>query len=578
MIQVYANNLAWGGTYNLGLVCRNPLQPVNALSCGGIANGNISAAAQVDQYSYTGQAGGIITLTLADTSGFSPGYPNYVEAYATLFDPTGKAILNFAANSQQQVTLALTGIYVIQVYANNLAWGGTYNLGLVCRNPVQSMNVLSCGGIASGTIAASAQVDQYSYTGQAGAIIKLTLADTGGFSPGYPNYVEASATLFDPTGKALLSFNANSQQQVTLALTGTYVVQVYASNLAWGGTYNFGVVCFLPPNPSSAVFVGSDTTTLGTWTGQYGANGGLIANDASSSPPAYATVGFSGDLTYTWAASSTDGRALQTASGASSRLASTYYSGSSFTINVNLTDGNQHRVGLYLLDWDSTTRVETISIQDAASGAVLNTQTFSSFNNGEYAVWDVQGNVTITVTRTAGANAVVSGIFFDAVPYATYSGFDTTTQGAWTGVYGSKGLSIANDATITPTFATLSLTNDGAYTWAAATTDVRALQTASSASTRIASTYYSGSSFTINVNLTDGNRHKLSLYLLDWDSTSRAETISLVDPVSGTILDTEEYASFENGGYAVWQVQGHVLIQVTRTAGANSVVSGIFFD
>ncbi len=570
--QVYSDDFASTGTYSFGLQCRNPAQTSNTLSCGGIANGTI-AAAQVDQYSYAGTAGRIVTLTLADTSGFNP-YGGVV-ARATLYDPTGNAVVSFNANSQQQVTLALTGTYVTQVYSDDFASTGTYSFGLQCRNPAQSANPLGCGGLASGAISVSAQVDQYSYPGNKGENVTLTIADTNGFNP-YGGVV-ARASLFDPSGNLVASFNANSQQEFTLALSGIYVIQVDSSDLASTGTYNLGATC-LPPNPAVVTYIGSDATTQGTWTDKYGANGQLIANDSTSTPPAYAAVGLSGDSLYTWAASTTNVRALQTASGASTRIASTYYSPTNFTITVNLTDGNAHRLGLYLLDWDSAARAETISIADATSGVILSTQTFSSFHNGIYAVWDIQGSVKITVTKTAGANAVVSGIFFDAIPYATYSGLDTTTQGTWTGAYGSNGDLIANDANTPPSFAAVNFTGDNLYTWEASTTDVRALQTASGASTRIASAYYSPTSFTINLNLTDGNKHKVSLYLLDWDSTARTETISIVDPVSGTILDTEEYSSFHGGQYAVWQVQGHVLIQVTKTGGANAVVSGAFFD
>jgi hypothetical protein len=80
------------------------------------------------------------------------------------------------------------------------------------------------------------------------------------------------------------------------------------------------------------------------------------------------------------------------------------------------------------------------------------------------------------------------------------------------------------------------------------------------------------------VNLRDGRYHGIELYLLDWDSTSRAETISILDAESNTVLDTETYSSFHNGEWADWDVRGHVLIQVTRTGGANAVVSGIFID
>ena len=68
---------------------------------------------------------------------------------------------------------------------------------------------------------------------------------------------------------------------------------------------------------------------------------------------------------------------------------------------------------LYLLDWDSTARAETITIIDAATSTVLNTQTYSGFHNGEYAACDITGHVVIQGKKTGGSNAVVSGLFFD---------------------------------------------------------------------------------------------------------------------------------------------------------------------
>ena len=177
-----------------------------------------------------------------------------------------------------------------------------------------------------------------------------------------------------------------------------------------------------------------------------------------------------------------------------------------------------------------------------------------------------------SVSLGSAVNLVVSA------SSATYTGLDTTTQGTWTGIYGADGYMIANDATSPPAYATVSLTGDSLYTWAASTTSASALQVSSGSSTRIASTYYSVTGFTINVNLTDGNTHRIALYLLDWDSTARSETISIVDAVSNAVLFTGPFSSFHNGAYAVWSVRGHVLIQITKTAGANAVVSGAFFN
>jgi hypothetical protein len=68
--------------------------------------------------------------------------------------------------------------------------------------------------------------------------------------------------------------------------------------------------------------------------------------------------------------------------------------------------GNLH---LYALDWDSTARRETISV--AGQTAVLS----GSFNAGAWVTVPVSvgagETVPIVVDRTAGANAVLSGIF-----------------------------------------------------------------------------------------------------------------------------------------------------------------------
>ncbi len=270
LLQVSSSDLASTGTYNLGIVCRNPLQPASTLSCGGIASGNIAASAQVDQYTYPGQAGGIVTFTLTNTGGFNPFYG--VEPSVTLFDPAGKVLMTFAANSQQQVTLALTGTYLFQISSSDLATTGTYNLGVECRNPLRNALPLSCGGITSGKIAAASQVDQYAYAGQAGGILSFNLVNTSGFNPFYG--VEPSATLFDPTGKAILTFAANSSKETTLAWTGTYLVQVSSSDLASTGTYNLGVDCilgltgegFVPVTPCRI----ADTRSSSGFTGSFG--------------------------------------------------------------------------------------------------------------------------------------------------------------------------------------------------------------------------------------------------------------------------------------------------------------------
>ncbi len=350
-----------------------------------------------------------------------------------------------------------------------------------------------------------------------------------------------------------------------------------------------------PPTPTPVVPNGAaqfsrvDTLTQGTWVGRYGADGYGIAG-ATINFPAYAKVWIPSAFGSTWASSTNDVRALQKGASAPDRIASIWYNSTSFFFDINLTDGISHQVALYLLDWDFSGRAERIDILDAVSGNVLDTRSLSDLPYGKYVVWNLAGHVQMRVTITGGPNAGASGIFFDIVgsappPGSTGAAFiksDTTTQGSWKGQYGSQGYSIAADSRNYPAYAQVTALNTSTSIWTGSTTDVRALQKASSATDRIASAWYSSTyccsandTFTFDVNLTDGN-HQVALYLLDWDSSGRAERIDILD-TSGTVLDTRTAISFASGEYLVWNLQGHVQIQITHISGTDSVVSGIFF-
>jgi hypothetical protein len=142
-------------------------------------------------------------------------------------------------------------------------------------------------------------------------------------------------------------------------------------------------------------------------------------------------------------------------------------------------------------------------------------------------------------------------------------------------VYGNQGYSLANGGTSLPAYATVTQ-EAAAWTWDASTLEGRALQKPGGTD-RLASTWY-GASFTTDVRISDGLAHKVSLYLLDWDSTERGETIQLVDAATGRVLDSRTATAFTGGQYLTWTVTGRVLIRVTLTSGANAVYSAIFFD
>jgi subtilase family serine protease len=163
---------------------------------------------------------------------------------------------------------------------------------------------------------------------------------------------------------------------------------------------------------TSGRFVAQDLTTRGTWQGTYGTQGYWLEADGQSLP-SYAQATFGDASTYTWTSSTSDPRALQKAATTTDRLAATWYSRTAFVLDVNITDGQTHKISLYSVDWDQTGRGQRIDVLDASSGAVLDTRSESNFVYGSYLSWTVSGHVQLRVTVTGGSNGVVSGVFFD---------------------------------------------------------------------------------------------------------------------------------------------------------------------
>jgi len=155
---------------------------------------------------------------------------------------------------------------------------------------------------------------------------------------------------------------------------------------------------------------------------------------------------------------------------------------------------------------------------------------------------------------------------------------DTTTSGSWKGVYGADGFNVINDTISYPSYVTVTPSSNAPYTWAFSTTDVRALQKASSTTDRLAACWYSGSSITVDLNFKDTNSHQVALYLLDWDNFyGRTERVDILD-ANNTLLDSRAVSSFIGGEYLVWNLSGHVIVRITNTnPSSNAVMSGLFF-
>lgn len=130
-------------------------------------------------------------------------------------------------------------------------------------------------------------------------------------------------------------------------------------------------------------FVGQVTTR------SFGAEGSVTANKTPMLPAYVSAFTPQGTTIYTWG----DG-------------VTTWYSPTSESFVITFSDTNPHNVTLFADDDDSTARVETVQ-------AGASTQKISNFHGGTYLTYTVTGSVTFKITANAGANAVLTSVFFD---------------------------------------------------------------------------------------------------------------------------------------------------------------------
>jgi hypothetical protein len=231
-----------------------------------------------------------------------------------------------------------------------------------------------------------------------------------------------SITIKDAASQAVLDSRTAADfvngQYFVWNVRGHVLVQV-----VWQGGYNavLSGIFFDPPSgtqtpppAAAAAFIRTDTATLGNWQGVYGGDGSVIPLD-SSHVPAYASVTFGGSAQlWNWTPGGTNDPRALLKYGSAQRTATTYYNQPGFVIDVSLTDAKAHQLAFYVMDWDRGGRSQTIAIRDAATNAILDSQTVANYIGGKWLVWKVQGHVLVDVRWLTGYNALINGVFFDS--------------------------------------------------------------------------------------------------------------------------------------------------------------------
>ena len=118
-----------------------------------------------------------------------------------------------------------------------------------------------------------------------------------------------------------------------------------------------------------------------------------------------------------WSSSTTNVRALQ-GPGGSGRRAAAWTHDSEVRLRIDFTAAWSGDLHLYALDWDNQGRRQTVTVDDGSGPRVAALDT--AFSNGLWIHAPVTvpagGSVRIKLSRTAGTNAVLSGLFLGGRP------------------------------------------------------------------------------------------------------------------------------------------------------------------
>jgi hypothetical protein len=196
------------------------------------------------------------------------------------------------------------------------------------------------------------------------------------------------------------------------------------------------------PEPATAVFVKADGTTHGAWQYLYGHQGAVMVG-LDLPPPEVATITPEGALTWVWAYSTTDPRALvkpglpEPANGAPPEgISATWYSPTSFVVDIKFRDTDQHQIAVYMIDWDARARRQTVTVLDTMENALVPSQEpLTGFAGGVYFIYLVSGHVRLRFLNDSSQtsdNSVVSAVFLDppsVTPIACV--VSNWTEGVW---------------------------------------------------------------------------------------------------------------------------------------------------
>jgi subtilisin family serine protease len=218
-----------------------------------------------------------------------------------------------------------------------------------------------------------------------------------------------------PTGDILSQVDVNNfskGEYVSFRVSGDVTFRIIDTA---GPSAVVSGVFFDAPFGEKVSFAGTDTTTGGNWLqSQYGLNSAYVPgyNFPDTDVPTNTAITVTGASESVLAEPTNNPAAvLLEQANPAYRIESYLVTTTTMVLAYNPGDFLIHEVALYFADFQKYHRVETVTLTDPATLKVITSQTVSNFSKGKYLVFDVSGQVLITISNGSYPDAVLSGIF-----------------------------------------------------------------------------------------------------------------------------------------------------------------------
>jgi hypothetical protein len=234
---VQDQNLVNTGTYEISYLnlTAGPLTTAGdmdggPIASGSIATGTISGPGDIDAFTFTGNSGDHVILAAPTTSGS-------LNTNISLYPPGGGAAINQTSADRMDAQLTTGGKWTVVIEDYSDEASGTYSLsvmdlqGRLASAADPDSGVIASDQILTGTTNAVGDLDAFTFSGNSGNRVVLTIVGTSGvpYSP--------SMYIYPPGGGSYVTSTTNSRIDYQLTSSGTFTAVVQDQSLTHTGTY-----------------------------------------------------------------------------------------------------------------------------------------------------------------------------------------------------------------------------------------------------------------------------------------------------------------------------------------------------